>query len=121
MKKILHSEQVPANPVETPGASRAKMRLLIGPGDEAPTFAMRQFELEPGGCTPDHEHPWEHEMYILQGSGTVKCSGEEFPVRPGCFAFVPPNEPHQVVNTGLMTMKFLCLIPVEQKCGCPVK
>lgn len=117
----MHCEQVPANPVEQPGAQRAKMRLLIGAADGAPVFAMRQFELEPGGCTPDHTHPWEHEMYILQGNATVICRGEEHIVRPGCFAFVPPNEPHQVKNTGLLTLKFLCLIPVNQNCGCPVK
>lgn len=121
MKKIMHADQILANPVEQEGAQRAKMRLLIGAQDGAPVFAMRQFELEPGGCTPSHEHPWEHEMYILQGSGTIHCSGEETVVRPGTFAFIPPNEPHQVVNNGMITLKFLCLIPVTQNCGCPVK
>ncbi|MDO4573858.1 MAG: cupin domain-containing protein [Planctomycetia bacterium] len=121
MKKICHCDQVPANPVEQPGASRSKMRLLIGPDDGAPTFAMRQFELEPGGHTPLHTHDWEHEMYILQGTATITVEGQEHITRPGCCAFVPPNAMHQVTNTGLIQLKFLCLIPVECSCGCPVK
>ena len=120
MKKVMHSDQIPANAVGQPGAKRAKMRLLIGANDGAPLFAMRQFELEPGGCTPNHEHSWEHELYFLQGSGTVLCGGEDYPVRPGSFAFVPPNEPHQVQNSGMLTLKFLCLIPVTENCGCPI-
>lgn len=97
------------------------MRVLIGPDDGAPGFAMRLFELEPGGCTPSHEHDWEHEMFFLQGGGTVVVDSEEIPMRPGCFAFVPPNVPHQVKNTGFITLKFLCLIPVSRPCGCPVR
>lgn len=121
MKKIDHAEHVPANAVTTEGARSAKMRVLIGPDDHAPTFAMRQFEIEPGGCTPSHEHPWEHEMYFLQGCADVQVGSESHPMRPGSFAFVPPNEPHQVRNTGHILLKFLCLIPVTQPCGCPVK
>ncbi|MDO5112868.1 MAG: cupin domain-containing protein [Planctomycetia bacterium] len=121
MKKVCHSQQVPAAAANVPGAARCKMRVLVGPDDGAPTFAMRQFEVEPGGHTPMHTHPWEHEIYILQGAATITMDSEEHPARPGCCAFIPPNVPHQIANAGLLELKFLCLIPIECSCGCPVK
>ena len=32
---------------------------------------MREFELDPGGHTPQHFHPYEHEIYVLEGEGAI--------------------------------------------------
>ena len=72
---------------------------------------MRQFEVAPGGNTPYHTHAYEHEVFILEGSGTVRDPQAEHSLRAGTVVFVPPNEMHQFRNTGSGPLKFLCLIP----------
>jgi quercetin dioxygenase-like cupin family protein len=81
----------------------------------AENFAMRLFEMEPGGYSPLHSHAWEHEVFILEGEGIVQSGGEERKFRPGDVIFIPPNEEHQFKNTGEKVVKFLCLIPYTQK------
>ena len=49
------------------GASKLKVRWLITKDMGAENFAMKLFEMEPGGYSPDHQHPWEHEVFILKG------------------------------------------------------
>jgi len=109
--KVIHYEQVAASPVRMDGASNCKIRCLIGPEDDAPSFSMRLFEVAPGGHTPKHAHGYEHEVFILEGSGVAIEGNTEHPLRPGTAVFVPPNEVHQFRNTGGLPMKFLCLIP----------
>jgi quercetin dioxygenase-like cupin family protein len=92
-------------------------RVLVGPADGAPTFSMRKFTVGAGGCSPYHTHPWEHEVYILSGSGEVRFSGGSQAVSPGDFAFVPPNEEHQFANAGTVPFEFLCMVPLEGEDG----
>ncbi len=98
-------------PVDMEGASGCRIRCLVGPEDGAPSFSMRQFEIEPGGHTPLHQHAHEHEVFVLEGSGVVLEGDREHPLAPGSVVFVPPNEPHQFRAVGPGPMKFLCLIP----------
>ena len=69
--KVVRSEEVPAQQVEAEGAQGTTVRWLISGPEGAPTFAMRVFEVGPGGNTPFHEHEWEHEVYILEGEAEV--------------------------------------------------
>jgi len=87
------------------------MRRLVGPDDGAPSFSMRQFEVAPGGHTPKHAHPHEHEVFVLEGNGLVLEGDREHALAPGTVVFVPPNQQHQFRNTGSGPLKFLCLIP----------
>jgi quercetin dioxygenase-like cupin family protein len=112
--KILHYRDVEAKDADE-GASKLKVRWLITKDMGAENFAMRFFEMEPEGYSPFHSHPWEHEVFILDGEGIVVGGGEERKFRAGDVVFVPPNEKHQFKNTGETTVKFLCLIPYVQK------
>lgn len=103
--------EVPAKEVTMEGASRCRVRSLIGEGDNAPNFAMREFEVEPGGHTPKHFHDYEHEVYVLAGKGTIVDGDRERPLSAGDVVFVSPNDVHQFKNTGGEPMRFLCLIP----------
>ena len=49
----------------------------MGDNVGAPNFTMRHFEVAPGGRTPFHAHPWEHEVYVLSGTGKVRQKGGE--------------------------------------------
>jgi quercetin dioxygenase-like cupin family protein len=72
---------------------------------------MRQFEVAPGGFTPKHHHPYEHEVFVLEGSGVVVEGDTERVLKAGNLVFVQPNEVHQFRNTGDQPLKFLCLVP----------
>ena len=110
--KIAHYTDAPAAPVAVPGACDVTIRWLVGPNDHPPTFHLRRFEVGPGGCSPRHRHPWEHEVYVLEGRGTVWTADGEVPVGPGSFVLVRPDEEHQFRAAGDGALSFLCLIPV---------
>lgn len=96
------------------GTKDTRIRWLITEKDGAPTFVMRHFEIGPGGFTPLHEHAWEHELFILEGSGTVVGGAAEEPFAAGDVIFMPGGEKHQFRNTGARTVKMLCLIPARK-------
>lgn len=114
IKQINAHEQ---KPVTMPGATGARMRMLVGPEDGARNFHMRHFEVAPGGFTPHHQHDYEHEILILKGEGVAKSEQGDRPVRPGDVLFVAPNEMHQFVNTGPGALEFVCLIPAPMDCS----
>ncbi|HTQ37466.1 MAG TPA: cupin domain-containing protein [Pirellulales bacterium] len=105
------SEAVLSKPVEMPGAHACSVRWLLSESDGTPTFAMREFEVAPGGYTPRHSHDYEHEVFILSGSGVVSEGDKQHKLTAGDVVFVQPNEVHQFRNTGSQPMRFLCLIP----------
>ena len=108
---VKHHTEVPANDVTMEGAADCRVRWLIGDADRAPNFAMREFEVAPGGHTPRHFHDYEHEVFVLAGSGVVIDGDKERPLAAGDVIFVAPNDVHQFRNTGGEPMRFLCLIP----------
>lgn len=110
------SSEVPTEVVEQ-GACGTTVKWLVGEQEGAPNFYMRLFELAPGGSTPLHEHPWDHEVFILDGEGALWDKGEERPFQAGDAIFVAPNERHQFRNTADKPLKFLCLIPSSGVCG----
>ncbi|HYW79484.1 MAG TPA: cupin domain-containing protein, partial [Thermoguttaceae bacterium] len=93
--KVMHYEQIEATPVQMEGAVGCRIRCLIDPDDGAPSFSMRQFQIDPGGHTPKHTHGFEHEVFVLEGNGVVLEGDVEHPLRPGTVAFVPPSQLHQ--------------------------
>jgi len=109
--KHVHYDEVAASDVRQAGAEGVRIRWLIGPEDEAPTFYMRRFELEPNGRTPRHSHDWEHEVYILEGTGVVLLGGRERPFRAGDVVYVPAQDEHYFAAAPASRVAFLCLIP----------
>ena len=81
--KVVHYEQIESAPVAMEGAVGCRIRCLVGEPDGAPSFSMRQFEVAPGGHTPQHTHAYEHEVYILEGAGAVLQAGREHALRAG--------------------------------------
>ena len=96
------------------GAFRVRVKWLIDEKVGAENFAMRLFEVEPGGYTPYHKHPWEHEVFVLEGDGVVVGVDGENKITKGSVVFIPPNEKHQFRNVGDKALKFLCLIPLRK-------
>ncbi len=115
--KIIDTNSFPAKPVEMEGVKGATIREVITDRDGAPNFAMRVFEVEAGGHTPLHTHNYEHEVYILGGSGEIETAEGAKTLKEGDAIFVPANALHQFRNTGGETLKFICLIPAIQNCA----
>ena len=90
-------------------------REVINANDGAPNFCMRVFEVEPGSSTASHSHPWEHEVFILNGKGVLAGEQGSTPIVKGSVIFVAPNEPHCIVNTGNEHLEFICVIPLEHE------
>ncbi len=87
-----------------------EMRPLITEREGAPTFAMRVFTLEPEGHTPYHTHTWEHEVYIMKGTGSVRGTAGERVLRPGDAVYIAPQEEHQF-RAGAEGLQFICCVP----------
>ena len=93
------------------GAHNATCKSLIGEPEGAPRFFMRLFEIGPGGNTPHHTHEWEHEIFILNGTGKVVGETDMIPFASGDALFIPGGEIHHLENTGANMLRFLCIIP----------
>jgi quercetin dioxygenase-like cupin family protein len=114
--KVVHFTDVPAEGFgdEAPGVS---IRLLIdAEHDGAPVYVLRMIEVATGCRTPDHNHPFEHENFVVEGLGEVVIEGAGHQVAQGDVIFVPPGVQHTYRNTGEGTFSFLCGIPVSRAC-----
>jgi quercetin dioxygenase-like cupin family protein len=128
--KVSNYERIVQAPVTMEGSAGCQVRWLVDEAQGAPNFAMREFEVAPGGYTPKHSHPYEYEVFVLEGSGVVLEGDQEHPLRAGDFVLVTPNEVHQFRNTGAAPLKFLCMVPnssvgqqvtVAAECSRPMK
>ena len=96
-----------------PGVSGVKMRKVIAEKEGAKNFIMRVFEMESGGNTPLHKHDWEHEVFVLSGTGIVVSPEGEREINKGDVIFVPGGEEHQFKNKSKDKLEFICLIPTR--------
>jgi quercetin dioxygenase-like cupin family protein len=109
--KLVHYKEVRPDPVGEEGASGIAVRWVISKEDGAPNFSMRVFEVEPGGYSPRHKHPWEHEVFILEVKGFLIQEEKAVPLSKGDVLFIPPGEEHQLKNSFKEKLTFICLIP----------
>jgi len=107
---VVNADDVAREKVELEGAEKAWIRWLVGHNRDSAAFAMRVFELEPGGCTPYHSHSQHHEMFILEGTATLVGEGGERDVGPGTAVYVPGGEYHQVRNRTEGVLRFICCV-----------
>jgi len=103
-------ETFDAEPLPESMAEGTRIRWLIGEKDSPPTFYMRLFEMGPSGHIKAHFHPWEHEIFVLEGSGEVRIGSRKYRVEAGTAIYIPPNVEHEYWAGG-EGMRFLCIIP----------
>ena len=109
--KIEKSANIRKSAVEAEGAKDVAIRWLISKEDGAENFALRMFEFQPGGHTPLHTHPNEHEVFVVEGQGTFVYEGQEHHFERDYVIFVPGGNEHQFKNTGDSILRMLCIIP----------
>lgn len=111
--KIEHYTNTRAETVENvPGVT---VRWVIGEQDGAPNFAMRIFEIQPNHSTPYHQHAWEHEVFVLDGTGAVHIEDGQSPISAGSVVYVPGMEMHQFANRGQDLLRFICVVPIDHQ------
>jgi mannose-6-phosphate isomerase-like protein (cupin superfamily) len=81
-------------------------RVLFGPGrgcEEATQFVG---EIPPGRA-PEHSHPYDEVVLILQGSGIAHAGGVDRELSAGTCLHLPPGLPHCLENTGSQVLRVL--------------
>lgn len=100
-------DEVEEEKVEMEGSKDAYVRWLI----RGPNFALRYFRIKKGGYSPKHNHPYEHEVFVLNGNGKLFIDGVEKDFEKNYFIYVPSDKEHQFTNIGDEDLEFLCIIP----------
>ena len=94
-------------------AERAGVAVHVG----ARKLGYGVVRLKPGKrAWPFHSHHANEEFfYILEGSGTLRHAGDEFPIRAGDFICSPPDpkQPHQIVNSSDSDLSYIALSTME--------
>jgi mannose-6-phosphate isomerase-like protein (cupin superfamily) len=67
-----------------------------------------QFAVAVGAEVYPHEHPTHEWYFMLEGQGVMKIAGEERPVAPGDFIYIPPNTVHSLRTTGDVPIRSFC-------------
>ena len=101
MKHIHYLDQE-AEEVDMDGAHGTVIRHVITEKDGAPNFNLRVLSIEPGGESPNHSHPWEHEFFVLSGKGTGEVDGKTVNLKPGDVLYAPPDAQHYLRATEAM-------------------
>ena len=109
-EKIGYYEDISEEPVSGELAEKTWIRWLIRKEDGAPTFSMRFFRMEGNGHIKAHSHPWEHEIFVLKGSGVIRIGKGRYSVSKGYFLYIPPCIEHEYWS-GDGGLEFLCIIP----------
>ena len=90
-------------------AERATVSDNIG----AEKLGYAVVRLKPGKrAWPYHSHyVIEEFFYVLEGEGTLRHAGKEYPIRAGDFVCSPadPDEPHQIINTSNESLSYIAL------------
>ncbi len=88
--------------------------LSASAGDEALSFDVRYFEVEPGGYSSleRHEHP--HAVVVVRGRGSVILDDQVTDLRPLDCVYVAPGTLHQFRAAEQEALGFLCIVDRER-------
>ncbi len=97
-----------AEPFTTKDGSEIR-ELLAHRNSSIRNQSLAEARLPEGAQTTSHFHPKTEEIYyILAGSGTMRIGQESRAVGPGDAIAIPPGEEHQITNSGVGILKFIC-------------
>jgi mannose-6-phosphate isomerase-like protein (cupin superfamily) len=71
--------------------------------------SLAEARLAPGLSTTPHYHPLTEEIYyVLSGTGLMRIDDETRSVAAGDAIAILPGMTHQITNTGMDELRFLC-------------
>ncbi|MFX1415937.1 MAG: cupin domain-containing protein [Promethearchaeota archaeon] len=110
---VINYKEREETPVTMPGAEKTTVRWLVGRKTGANTYAMRFFEIQPGGIVPEHSHREEHEVFVLKGEAKLIGDCNADTAKKNDVLYIPPDFPHGYDNTdGEEPFVFICVIPL---------
>jgi quercetin dioxygenase-like cupin family protein len=80
-----------------------RFRVLLGPGRGCEAATQFVGEIPPGRA-PEHSHPYDELVLVLEGEGVAHVPGADRPLAPGTRLHLPPGQPHCLENTGPGTL-----------------
>lgn len=89
------------------------LRVAISEEDGAKELTLTVYELDPDGFTPLHSHPWEHAVFVVQGSGKVMDGKQECSLERNDVLYIAADEKHQIKNTGESNMVLISVVPIQ--------
>lgn len=107
-------EAVEEQAYDVPGVHSVSVRWLIGPREGAPDFAVRYFEIGPGGETPLDSHEHDHGFMVLRGKGRVLLGDDAVDVSFSDVIYVSRQGEHRFKCLGQEPFGFLCVIPAKK-------
>jgi len=75
--------------------------------DEAESFWMIMWEIEPGFERHPRAHPGEHGAAVVSGKGIFRSGEKEIPIERGSIVFVSGGEEHAFINTGKEPLRYI--------------
>jgi mannose-6-phosphate isomerase-like protein (cupin superfamily) len=91
-------------PAETTGDRT--FRVLFGPGRDCATATQFVGEIPPGR-SPEHSHPYDEVVLVLQGTGVAHVGGADRELSAGTCLHLPPGLLHCLENTASQPMRVL--------------
>ena len=95
-----------------PNAGRAGAALtgiehltLAGGAQGLSGLSLWRQSMAPGSATPPHQHDCEEVVLVTEGSGELHLDGRIIPFGPDTTLVLPPDRPHQILNTGTVPLK----------------
>jgi mannose-6-phosphate isomerase-like protein (cupin superfamily) len=89
-------------------SATAGRQFVLGARPDTGCGSATQFiGLVPPGRAPDHFHPYDEVIYILEGEGALHIDGESAPLRPGSCIHLPARVVHCLENTGDSELRLL--------------
>lgn len=105
--------EVPFEELRKEGAEAVRVKYLIDERAGANRFYLRYYELSPAGKTPLDRHSYEHEVYVLSGTGKLRLGQQDEEnvraLKPGDAVFIASNEVHRFENDSKEPFVFLCV------------
>jgi quercetin dioxygenase-like cupin family protein len=86
-----------------------RRQVVVGPRDGAARFAIRYFEIPPGGASALDVHAHDHGVVVLRGTGRVRLGDAVHALGVGDAVYVAPDETHRFECTGTEPLGFLCV------------
>jgi mannose-6-phosphate isomerase-like protein (cupin superfamily) len=91
-------------PAETTGDRT--FRVLFGPGRDCAKATQFVGDIPPGRA-PEHSHPYDEVVLVLQGTGVAHVGGADRELSAGTCLHLPPGLPHCLENTASEPLRVL--------------
>ena len=96
----------PLRDCEVEQAGDRRFRVLLGPGRGCGAATQFLGEIPPGRA-PEHSHPYNEVVIVLEGEGVLHARGADRALARGTSVHLPPGLPHCLENTGTATLVVL--------------